>query len=83
MNGIPGESNLPPETDLPHHPVLYQQIIQAIQPQGGRKYIDGTLGAGGHAAGILALSSPDGESESMSGSPRLLLADAVRLARVE
>jgi 16S rRNA (cytosine1402-N4)-methyltransferase len=80
MNGIPGESNLPPETDLPHHPVLYQQIIQAIQPQGGRKYIDGTLGAGGHAAGILALSSPDGELLGLDVDPQALTIASKRLA---
>lgn len=44
----------------PHKPVLYQAIIQALQPQPGGYYIDGTLGAGGHAEGILQASSPDG-----------------------
>jgi 16S rRNA (cytosine1402-N4)-methyltransferase len=46
--------------ELPHDPVLYQEIILALQPRRGGHYIDGTLGAGGHAWGILEASFPDG-----------------------
>ncbi|MFN2175774.1 MAG: 16S rRNA (cytosine(1402)-N(4))-methyltransferase RsmH [Anaerolineales bacterium] len=45
---------------LQHQPVLYQEIIEALQPQRGFVYIDCTLGSGGHASGILESSSPDG-----------------------
>jgi 16S rRNA (cytosine1402-N4)-methyltransferase len=45
---------------LPHRPVLYQEIIHALQPDRGGRYVDCTLGAGGHAWGILQTSSPDG-----------------------
>lgn len=44
----------------PHQPVLYQQSIEFLQPKSPGKYLDGTLGAGGHAAGILETSSPSG-----------------------
>ncbi len=44
-----------------HRPVLYQEIISALQPISGGKYIDCTLGAGGHSRGILEASAPDGE----------------------
>ncbi|HEY9077983.1 MAG TPA: 16S rRNA (cytosine(1402)-N(4))-methyltransferase RsmH [Anaerolineaceae bacterium] len=44
----------------PHQPVLYQEIISALQPRNQGKYVDCTLGAGGHAWGILTTSSPDG-----------------------
>ncbi len=44
-----------------HRPVLYQEIISALQPKSGGRYIDCTLGAGGHSRGILEASSPDGE----------------------
>lgn len=44
----------------PHRPVLYHEILYALQPQSGGKYVDGTIGAGGHARGILEASSPDG-----------------------
>ena len=54
MNTQAGEEN------LPHRPVLYQEIIHTIAPARGKKYVDGTLGAGGHAWGLLEGSSPDG-----------------------
>lgn len=44
----------------PHLPVLYQQIILALRPKSPGRYIDATVGAGGHARGILEKSSPDG-----------------------
>jgi 16S rRNA (cytosine1402-N4)-methyltransferase len=44
----------------PHRPVLYHEIIYALQLHSGGHYVDGTLGAGGHARGILEGSSPDG-----------------------
>jgi 16S rRNA (cytosine1402-N4)-methyltransferase len=43
-----------------HIPVLYQEIIQYLQPRSGGLYIDGTIGSGGHASGILEASAPDG-----------------------
>ena len=43
-----------------HQPVLYKDIIHALQPRREGKYVDGTLGAGGHAYGILEASSPNG-----------------------
>src|SRR5512136_2840744 len=46
--------------NLAHQPVLYQEIIHALRPKSGGRYVDGTLGAGGHAAGILAGSEPGG-----------------------
>lgn len=45
---------------LQHQPVLYHEIIEALEPQRGYVYIDCTLGSGGHALGILKSSSPDG-----------------------
>ncbi|MFH1907948.1 MAG: 16S rRNA (cytosine(1402)-N(4))-methyltransferase, partial [Chloroflexota bacterium] len=43
-----------------HRPVLYHDIILALHPKSKGRYIDGTPGAGGHAAGIIAARSPDG-----------------------
>lgn len=45
---------------VPHLPVLYHEIILALMPRNNGRYIDATLGAGGHAYGILEQSSPDG-----------------------
>lgn len=45
----------------PHLPVLYQESINILQPKSHGRYADGTLGAGGHSAGILKTSQPDGQ----------------------
>src|SRR6185369_15076415 len=58
--------------DSPHQPVLYQEIIHALQPQRGGRYVDGTLGAGGHARGILEVSAPDGQLLGLDVDPQAL-----------
>ncbi|PIZ25211.1 MAG: 16S rRNA (cytosine(1402)-N(4))-methyltransferase, partial [Chloroflexi bacterium CG_4_10_14_0_8_um_filter_57_5] len=55
-----------------HQPVLYHDIILALHPKSGGRYVDGTLGAGGHAAGILAASSPDGLLLGLDVDPQAL-----------
>ncbi|MCB2178845.1 16S rRNA (cytosine(1402)-N(4))-methyltransferase RsmH [bacterium] len=65
---------------LPHQPVLYQQIIPVIQPQRGGKYVDGTVGAGGHAWGLLNASSPDGLLLGLDVDPQALQLAVERLA---
>tara|TARA_Y100001968_G_C19394486_1_gene737457 strand:+ start:286 stop:1224 length:939 start_codon:yes stop_codon:yes gene_type:complete len=46
--------------EFSHQPVLVEEVIKALQPKSGGKYLDGTLGGGGHAEVILRESSPDG-----------------------
>lgn len=43
-----------------HIPVLLQEVVQLLQPQPGHLFIDGTVGAGGHAAAILEATAPNG-----------------------
>ncbi|HEY6011167.1 MAG TPA: 16S rRNA (cytosine(1402)-N(4))-methyltransferase RsmH [Nitrospirota bacterium] len=43
-----------------HTPVLLREAVDLLQPKPGGVYVDGTLGAGGHAAEILKRSAPDG-----------------------
>jgi 16S rRNA (cytosine1402-N4)-methyltransferase len=64
----------------PHRPVLYQEILDALQPAPGGTYVDGTLGAGGHAWGILNLSSPDGRLLGLDLDPQALELAQHRLA---
>ncbi|HEY61785.1 MAG TPA: 16S rRNA (cytosine(1402)-N(4))-methyltransferase RsmH [Anaerolineae bacterium] len=63
-----------------HQPVLYNEIIHAIRPRMGCKYIDGTIGAGGHAWGILQGSSPDGLLLGLDVDPDALEIAAKRLS---
>jgi 16S rRNA (cytosine1402-N4)-methyltransferase len=65
---------------FPHRPVLYNEIIHALQPKSGARYIDGTLGAGGHAFGILEGSSPKGLLLGMDVDPQALELATRRLA---
>lgn len=44
-----------------HIPVMFGEVMSYLAPQAGGKYIDGTAGAGGHSAGILEASAPDGQ----------------------
>jgi len=57
---------------LPHQPVLYQEIIHALRPKSTGHYVDGTLGAGGHAAGLLAASEPGGLLLGLDVDPQAL-----------
>jgi len=63
-----------------HRPVLYQEIIQALQPRQAATYIDCTLGAGGHAWGILKASFPDGRLLGMDVDPIALQIARERLS---
>ena len=64
----------------PHRSVLYHQIILALRPQSQRRYVDATLGAGGHAVGILEASSPDGQLLGIDLDPQALALASRRLA---
>jgi 16S rRNA (cytosine1402-N4)-methyltransferase len=57
---------------MTHLPVLYNEIIHAMQPKRGGLYVDGTVGAGGHAWGILQASNPDGQLLGLDLDPQAL-----------
>ena len=43
-----------------HIPVLAEEVVEALDVSPGRRYIDCTLGGGGHSAAILARCQPGG-----------------------
>jgi 16S rRNA (cytosine1402-N4)-methyltransferase len=66
-----------------HQPVLYKEIIHALQPRRGCRYIDGTVGAGGHARGILEACGPDGQLLGLDLDPQALALSRETLAPYE
>ena len=67
---------MPPST---HIPVLLQESIKALSVQPGGRYIDCTLGAGGHAAAILDNSSPGGQLLGIDTDPKAIKVARTRL----
>ncbi len=63
-----------------HQPVLYHEIIHFLKPISPGKYIDATVGAGGHAWGILERSSPAGRLLALDRDPQALELATQRLS---
>jgi 16S rRNA (cytosine1402-N4)-methyltransferase len=59
-----------------HIPVLLEEVIDALAVQPGGRYIDCTVGGGGHAAVILDHSSPGGQLLGLDADP-----EAIGIAR--
>ncbi len=63
-----------------HRSVLYHEIINLISPKSTGRYIDATVGAGGHAWGILNASGPASQLLGLDLDPQALSLAAIRLA---
>lgn len=68
------------EEKLPHRAVLYKEIITALRPYSPGLYVDGTVGAGGHAARILAACAPLGKLLGLDVDPQAIEIAKERLA---
>ncbi len=55
-----------------HIPVMTSQAIEFLHVKPGGRYLDGTLGGGGHTAEILRRSSPDGKVLSLDVDPQAI-----------
>lgn len=62
-----------------HTPVLLQETLKALSVQPGGRYIDCTLGGGGHAEAILEHSSPGGQLLGIDADPNAIQAARKRL----
>jgi 16S rRNA (cytosine1402-N4)-methyltransferase len=64
-----------------HAPALLEETIALLEPRAQGKYLDGTLGGGGHAEKILERSAPDGELLGLDWDDEALAAAEQKLAR--
>ncbi len=63
-----------------HVAVLFQAVLDGLQIRPGGRYIDATVGSGGHASGILTASSPDGRLLGLDRDLAALEVAGARLA---
>jgi len=66
-----------------HIPVLFKETLAGLNVRPNGSYIDGTVGAGGHAAGILSASAPYGRLVGLDRDPSAIEVSRQRLAPFE
>ena len=64
-----------------HTPVLLTEALDALSVQPGGRYVDCTLGGGGHAAAILENSSPGGQLLGIDADPKAIESAEKKLAK--
>ncbi len=62
-----------------HRPVMAQEVVQALEPRSGGRYVDATVGTGGHALALLE-ACPDIELLGLDVDPQALAIARERLA---
>lgn len=78
MTQIRAERNR--RNDEIHAPVLKDSVLAFLSPVAGGRYVDGTLGAAGHARAILAACAPDGQLLGLDRDPAMLAIAHANLA---
>lgn len=63
-----------------HKPVMLREVIDSLRCRSGYAYVDGTLGGGGHACGILKETDPDGVLVGIDVDEDALIESRKRLA---
>jgi 16S rRNA (cytosine1402-N4)-methyltransferase len=66
--------------NLHHEPVMMPEIMQALNVQPGGRYIDGTLGEGGHSKEIIRAANPGGQVLGVDADPEAITVATKRLA---
>jgi 16S rRNA (cytosine1402-N4)-methyltransferase len=64
-----------------HTPVMLEEVIAALNVRAGGRYVDCTLGGGGHAEAILERSQPGGVLLGIDADPRAIDRGNERLSR--
>jgi len=70
---------LSPNRAPTHAPVLTEEVIRFLSVQPGGRYVDCTLGGGGHATAIMEAASPGGLLLGLDADPKALEIAAQRL----
>ena len=63
--------------------MLVPELIEALHPESGKRYLDGTLGGGGHTEEILIKSSPDGQVLGLDRDDEAIASAQERLRRFD
>ncbi len=56
--------------DTAHVPVLVKEVLEALEPKAGGRYLDGTLGLGGHSLALLQHVAAQGGTAQLCGLDR-------------
>src|SRR5438105_12726271 len=77
---VPGSKSrksavISPNPKSPHVPVLLNEVLDGLLVPPGGTYIDGTVGAGGHALEIMRRAGDDGQLLGLDVDP-----DALQIA---
>jgi len=75
-------ANLSPRVTLTHAPVLTEEVVRYLAVRPGCRYLDCTVGAGGHAAAIMEAASPGGLFLGLDADPFALEVAARSLSRL-
>jgi len=71
-----------PDSEPYHIPVMFRQTIQMLVSNPHGTFVDGTLGGGGHTAGILESLAPEGRVLAFDADPGAIANAAKRFATV-
>jgi len=63
-----------------HKPVMLEEVVELLNPRAGGRYVDLTLGLGGHAERVLQASAPDGQLLGIDRDPAALERAGARLS---
>ncbi len=66
-------------SSAPHTPVMPAEVLDYLAVRPGGRYIDCTVGAGGHSAAILTASAPDGRVLGIDADPDAITEASTRL----
>ncbi|HTG43824.1 MAG TPA: 16S rRNA (cytosine(1402)-N(4))-methyltransferase, partial [Verrucomicrobiae bacterium] len=63
-----------------HKSVLLREVLEALQPDTGQLYVDGTVGGGGHASALLQAARPAARLVGLDRDEMALSAAAEKLS---